>query len=145
MRIERFLGSGIAVASALLMATPAIADGPSYADTVSFLQSKLRGPLLDLKNCMVSYKRPLLEDANYGTDRRSTFHVGALQITPKDVTNDSVTFTCVNGRGCVSFDDIQRPFVTFDGSSEDMARIVKAMDHLIELCQARPGKDELFK
>jgi hypothetical protein len=148
MVVKKLLISGFLAGCVLSMATPAIADGPSYAETLSFLQNKFRGMFADRAHCLMYYKGISLTDANGNTDRRDLFDPSTLQTTPANITNDTVTFTCLNGSSCVYFDNQPLSFVTFDVKSESMAQTVKAMGHLIELCQMRPDRgdrEQLFK
>ena len=141
MVLKKLLVSAMAAFSVFLLAVPAMADGPSYTDTVFFLRNKLRGPFEEQQNCTFSYINS--EKQTWSQNSRLTFSAKRLETAPTELANDSVTFVCANGASCVIFNDMPMRSITLDGSAADMKPIAKAMAHLIELCQT--AKPDLFQ
>ncbi len=132
----------MAVLSLFVLAAPAMADGPSYGDTVHFLRNKLRGPFEEQQNCTFSYLNS--EKETWYQKSSLTFSARRLERVPQEVADESVTFGCSNGASCVIFNDMPMRTITLEGAAADMTQIVKAMTHLIDLCQVAK-QDSLFQ
>ncbi|MEQ1743561.1 MAG: hypothetical protein ABL869_13805 [Candidatus Nitrotoga sp.] len=127
---------GALIVATLLTKTVAAEEGPSYADTLSWIQERTNYNFLETSHC--NLKRSVGD---------ISFDVGKLSsvIGIEDDGTSLVTVYCANGSGCIKADGENRKQKAIWYRSVTAPVFAKALSHLIVLCGGKKDKAELFK
>ena len=118
--------------------------GPSYADTVRYIQGRLGFALEDRSECSFVYH-----------SGNGPMQFSAANLVPHVEWNDpfdhkSGMINCAGGKSCVHFRrsdnvDIDFPYWNFKISdSSEKTKMEKALIHMLDLCGVRPENPDLF-
>jgi hypothetical protein len=115
--------------AALMLALPARADGPAYADTLIYIRSLLDGTLVEQGHCTFVAKSP-------AKGRESTFRARDLTVVPSALSPHEVRFDCEKDARCVTFSagsDHAASFLNL-AVHGDAPGVATAISRLIEMC-----------
>jgi hypothetical protein len=135
----KYLYKLILLASAML-AAPAFAAGPSYEDTVAYLQAKLSGNLVEKSRCQFEL----------GGD---IFNAGFLNSIPgmsgyvSDRKSYYAEFKCSDQKKCIKSNKLSELvdyMIFFSPSVKDSKQLSSAVGSLIVLCGGKKISDDLF-
>ncbi|MEQ1743563.1 MAG: hypothetical protein ABL869_13815 [Candidatus Nitrotoga sp.] len=143
--MKYIVGHSIIIALITVLIPTAAAEGPSYADTVAWIQARTPNSFIETSRC--NFRAA----ARYQAYR--TFNAGSLSssIGRHDSGEDlNITSNCAKGDECVALNFQSGKgretllFSTLYLEYKPGYDLAKAFSHLTVLCGAKQDKDDLF-